>query len=327
MVRELNPDRRHGVERMTRVAFGARGADGSGFCPPGITCERAELRGQFTQLPLTFMVEFDGPTVVVEAEYLVEVLDATLARQLLDHYAVLLDDALRHPDQRIGELQVMGAADREWLRAVAAGDEFHTPAKTLTELVEAQVARTPDAVALVYEGRHYSYRELNESANRVAHWLIEKGIGAEDRVAVLLDRSPELVITALGVIKAGAIYLPVDPTYPEDRLTFILSDSDPKLVLREPVTGLDRYRSDNPTDTDRVRALSPQSTAYLIYTSGSTGLPKGCRYRIGRSPSTSCGSPTSTTSTIASGCYRSRRRASTCRWARSSACWPAAGGW
>ncbi|MFV1363834.1 amino acid adenylation domain-containing protein [Mycolicibacterium elephantis] len=275
VVRELNPDRRHGVERMTRVAFGARGADDAGFHPPGITCERAELRGQFTQLPLAFMVEFAGPEVVVEAEYLIEVLDATLARQLLDHYAVLLDDALRNVDQPIGELQLMGSADLDWLRTVSAGDEFHTPAKTLTELVESQVARTPEAVAVVYEGRHYSYRELNESANRVAHWLIEQGIGAEDRVAVLLDRSPELVITALGVIKAGAIYQPVDPTYPEDRLTFILSDSDPKLVLREPVTGLDRFGTDNPTDADRVRLLSPDNTAYLIYTSGSTGLPKG----------------------------------------------------
>ncbi|BBY83018.1 amino acid adenylation domain-containing protein [Mycolicibacterium pulveris] len=275
VVRELNPDRRHGVERMTRVAFGARGADGAGFNPPGITCERAELRGQFTQLPLAFMVEFDGPNVVVEAEYLLEILDATLARQLLDHYAVLLDDALRDTDRPISELQLMGPADLEWLRVVSAGDEFQTPAKTLTELVEVQVARTPDAVAVVYEGRRYSYRELNESANRVAHWLIEQGIGAEDRVAVLLDRSPELVITALGVIKAGAIYLPVDPTYPEDRLTFILSDSDPKLVLREAVTGLDRFRADNPTDADRVRPLGPDNTAYLIYTSGSTGLPKG----------------------------------------------------
>ena len=92
---------------------------------------------------------------------------------------------------------------------------------------------------------------------------------------MLLDRSPELVITALGVIKAGAVYLPVDPTYPEDRLNFILSDSDPKLVLREAVGELDGYPVSNPTGTERVRPFGPESTAYLIYTSGSTGLPKG----------------------------------------------------
>ncbi|SEH73972.1 mycobactin peptide synthetase MbtE [Mycolicibacterium rutilum] len=275
VVRELNPDRRHGVERMTRVTFGARGADSAGFRPPGITCERAELRGQFTQLPLGFMVEFDGSVIEIEAEYLVEILDAALVRQLLDHYVVLLDDALRRPDRAIVDLDVMGPADADWLRAVSAGEEFETAPSTMTALVEAQVARTPDAVAVVYEGRRYSYRELNESANRVAHWLIEQGIGSEDRVAVLLDRSPELVITALGVIKAGAVYLPVDPTYPEDRLTFILSDSDPKLVVREPITNIDHFSDSNPTDAERVRPLFPDSTAYLIYTSGSTGLPKG----------------------------------------------------
>ncbi|RAV12747.1 non-ribosomal peptide synthetase [Mycolicibacterium sp. GF69] len=277
VVRELNPDRRHGVERMTRVTFGARGADGDGFNPPGITCRRAELRGHLTQLPLGFMVEFDVPDagVVVEAEYLVEILDAPLVRQLLEHYGVLLDDALQRPDAAINELDVMGPDDVEWLRRVSAGEEFVTAPSTMTALVQAQVARTPDAVALVYEGRDYTYRELNESANRLAHWLIEQGIGTEDRVAVLLDRSPELVITALGVIKAGAVYQPVDPTYPEDRLTFILSDSDPKLVIREPVTDLDRHPTTDPTNAERVRELHPDSTAYLIYTSGSTGLPKG----------------------------------------------------
>ncbi|OBI80288.1 non-ribosomal peptide synthetase [Mycobacterium sp. E740] len=277
VVRELNPDRRHGAERMTRVTFGARGADGEAFCPPGITCSRGQLRGHLTQLPLGFMVEFDAPEagIVVEAEYLVEILDATLVRQLLTHYAVLLDDALQRPDHPIAELDMLGADDAEWLREVSAGPEFVTAASTMTALVEAQVARTPAAVAMVYEGRDYTYREVNESANRVAHWLIRRGIGTEDRVAVLLDRSPELVFTALGVIKAGAVYQPVDPTYPQDRLTFILSDSDPKLVLREPITDLDGLPATDPTDTDRVRALSAKNTAYLIYTSGSTGQPKG----------------------------------------------------
>lgn len=275
VVAEINPDRRHGVERMTRVTFGARGADGDGFNPPGITCERAELRSQFTQLPFGFMVEFHGAGIEVEAEYLVEVLDAGLARQLLEHYVVLLDSALANPELPISNLDVMGPAYTEWLRRVSAGEEFVTPATTLGSLVEQQADRTPDATAVVYEGRHYSYREINETANRFAHWVIEQGIGTEDRVAVLLDRSPELVITALGLIKAGAVYLPVDPTYPEDRLNFILSDSDPKLVLREAVSDLDGYPVSNPTDAERVRPLAPESTAYLIYTSGSTGLPKG----------------------------------------------------
>ena len=278
LVRESNPDRRHGADRMTRVSFGQREPEGAGFCPPGVRCERGELRGQFNQLPLSFMIELDragdGPSGgLVEAEYLVEVLDQQLVDQLLRHYAVLLDDALTEPDSALSACALMDTDDAEWLRRASTGENFETPAATLPALVTRRAVRSPDAVAVVYEGREYTYREIDEESNRLAHWLIGRGIGTEDRVAVLLDRSPELVITALGVLKAGAVYLPVDPTYPEDRLTFILGDADAKLVLREPVTGLSEYPATAPAEL--VRPLGPHNTAYLIYTSGSTGLPKG----------------------------------------------------
>ncbi len=274
LVRASNPDRRHGAERMTRVSFGQREPDGGGFSPPGVRCERAELRGHFSQLPLSLMIELPGADggAVVEAEYLVEVLDRGLVEQLLRHYAVLLDNALTHPDTTLSACGLMSEADAEWLRRVSSGEDFATPAATLPALVAARAARSPDAVAVVYEGRQYSYREIDEEANRLAHWLVEQGIGTEERVAVLLDRSPELVITALGILKAGAVYLPVDPTYPEDRLAFILGDAAARLVLREPVTDLAHYPANPP---ELIRPLRPDNTAYLIYTSGSTGLPKG----------------------------------------------------
>ncbi|MGZ4513225.1 MAG: amino acid adenylation domain-containing protein [Mycobacterium sp.] len=278
LVRESNPDRRHGADRMTRVSFGQREPDGAGFCPPGVRCERGELRGRFNQLPLSFMIELDRTADgsgggLVEAEYLVEVLDQQLVDQLLRHYAVLLDHALTNPDSALSACALMDADDAEWLRWASTGERFDTPAATLPVLVSRRAALAPDAVAVVYEGREYTYREIDEESNRLAHWLIEQGIGTEDRVAVLLDKSPELVITALGVLKAGAVYLPVDPTYPEDRLTFILGDADAKLVLREPITGLSRYPATAPAEL--IRPLRPHNTAYLIYTSGSTGLPKG----------------------------------------------------
>ncbi len=275
LVRASNPDRRHGAERMTRVSFGLREADGGGFSPPGVRCERAELRGHFSQLPLGLMIELDGAGrgAEVEAEYLVEVLDRPLVDQLLRHYGVLLDHALANPDTTLSACGLMSDADAEWLRDVSAGEDFSNPASTLPALVARRAAVTPDAVAVVYEGRQYSYREIDDEANRLAHWLIEQGVGTEDRVAVLLDKSPELVITALGILKAGGVYLPVDPTYPDDRLAFILDDAQAKLVLREPVTGLEDYPAAEPTEL--LRPLGPENTAYLIYTSGSTGLPKG----------------------------------------------------
>ncbi len=281
LVRESNPDRRHGAERMTRVSFGLREPDGGGFCPPGVRCARAELRGHLNQLPLGLMIELPGAapgsdgSALVEAEYLVEVLDRPLVEQLLRHYGVLLDNALADPDTALSACGLMSAADADWLRQVSAGEDFDTPASTLPGLVTRRAALTPDAVAVVYEGRQYSYREINDEANRLAHWLIGRGIGTEDRVAVLIDKSPELVTTALGILKAGAVYLPVDPTYPDDRLAFILGDADAKLVLREPVTDLAGYPASDPAPEELVRPLSPANTAYLIYTSGSTGLPKG----------------------------------------------------
>jgi mycobactin peptide synthetase MbtE len=278
VVREINPDRRHGAERLTRISFGFREPDGPGFCPPGVTCHRTELRSQITQLPLGFMVEFDPVGALVEVEYLVEIIEPALARQLLDHFAVLLDSALADPDTTVSRLDLFSPADAAWLHEVSLGERFQTAPATLPDLIEAQAARTPDAIAVVYEGRHHSYREINEAANQVAHWLIGQGIGAEDRVAVLLDKSPELIVTALGVAKAGGVYLPVDPTYPQDRLSFILSDCDAKIVVREPIgtiADLSGYSIADPVDADRVRPLTPDNTAYLIYTSGTTGLPKG----------------------------------------------------
>ncbi|ORV80978.1 non-ribosomal peptide synthetase [Mycobacterium interjectum] len=275
VVRELNPDRRHGAERMTRLSFGFREPDGGGFRPRGVACERYDLRSNLTQLPLGFMVEFESTGALVEAEHLLEILDPALARQMLEHFAVLLDDALAQPDKPLAALALLDGADADWLREVSRGEVFDTAPKTLAELVSEQAARTPDAVAVVYEGRRLTYRAINEAANRLAHWLIERGIGSEDRIAVLLDKSPELVVTALGVAKSGAVYVPVDPGYPRERLEFILDDCDAKLVLRDPVGDLAGYRADDPADADRVRPLRPDNTAYLIYTSGTTGLPKG----------------------------------------------------
>lgn len=275
VVRELNPDRRYGVERMARVGFGVRESDGDGFNPPGIECRRTELRSQFAQLPLGFMVEFSGGEVEVEVEYLTEVIDAALARQLLKSFVVLLGDALSQPDRMLADLKLLDDAETAWLAQMSRGEHFASPAATLGDLVAAQAARQPDTTAVAYEGRHYSYRDINEAANRHAHWFAAQGIGAEDRVAVLLDKSPDLVITALGIAKAGAVYLPVDPEYPPDRIAYILTDADPKMVVRQPITATEDYSAADPEPSDLARPVGPDNTAYLIYTSGSTGLPKG----------------------------------------------------
>ena len=165
--------------------------------------------------------------------------------------------------------------------------------KCVHELFEQQVAKTPDAVAVVFEEESLSYAELNRRANQLAHYLRELGVRPDDRVAICVERSLEMIVALLAVLKAGGAYVPLDPAYPVERLRFMLADSEPvalltQSLLRElfarnqrctcrarhrPCRGVAR------TDRDQPRpgsiGLIPTHLAYVIYTSGSTGMPKG----------------------------------------------------
>lgn len=260
---------------LPRVSFVMSEGSATRFCPPGIHCERASFGGQVAPVPLGLTIETNPDGAEVVAQHLVDVLDERLTAQLLRHFSNLLDSALADPDGPLAGLDLMDGREAEWLREVSSGERFEAAPTTLGELMAARAAAHPDETALVFEGRHYSYRETNELANQLAHWMIRQGIGTEDRVAVLLDKSPDLIITALAIAKAGAVYLPVDPEYPAHRIAQILGDAQPKLVIKEPVTGIEQFDMREPADADRVRPLSPDNAAYLIYTSGSTGTPKG----------------------------------------------------
>ena len=152
---------------------------------------------------------------------------------------------------------------------------------------EQQAARTPDAVALVYEDVRLTYGELNRRANRLAHVLRERGAGPESVVGVLIDRSPDMVVAVYAVLKSGAAYLPLDPAYPAERIALMLADAGARLAVAgsayvpvvaaagaEPVE-LDPDREPEAPDTDPDSGVTGGHLAYVIYTSGSTGVPKG----------------------------------------------------
>ena len=183
---------------------------------------------------------------------------------------------------------------RETLGACDA-TAWPVPETTLPDLFEAQVARDPDAVALIFGTQSLDYGELNARANRLAHHLIGLGVGPESLVGVCLERSVEMVVALLAILKAGGAYVPLDPDYPAARLTQMLADAAPAVVLttsalqnRLPQTTFDHHArcaadaglartgpGHDPTDRDRTRPLRPLHPAYVIYTSGSTGTPKG----------------------------------------------------
>ncbi|MFG2847006.1 AMP-binding protein [Kitasatospora sp. NPDC048296] len=205
--------------------------------------------------------------------------------------------AASDPELPVGLVELVDEAERQRLIAAGTAPAVALPRTTLTELFQARAARTPDATALVCRGVEVSYAELNERANRLARLLIERGAGPEDLVALALPRSIELAVALLAVLKSGAAYLPIDPTWPAERIAHMLRDARPVVALAveataavlaeapaAPVLVLDRpeFRAEtaehpgtDPADADRRLPLLPEHPAYVIYTSGSTGRPKG----------------------------------------------------
>ncbi|MBC3502493.1 non-ribosomal peptide synthase/polyketide synthase [Pseudomonas sp. SWRI59] len=199
----------------------------------------------------------------------------------------LLQALTQTPDKPVDTLSILDpAARRQVLEAFNTTARDYPKGFTVHALVEAQAARTPQAAALVQDGQVLSYGELNRSANRLAHHLIERGVKVGDRVALCLPRTLERVLALLAVLKAGAAYVPIDPAYPAERIAYLLEDSAPALVLVEsatlalvgetPCVQLHRDAWQGAADSNpRVAGLDDRQLAYVIYTSGSTGQPKG----------------------------------------------------
>ncbi|TBN32824.1 amino acid adenylation domain-containing protein, partial [Pseudomonas sp. BGI-2] len=206
--------------------------------------------------------------------------------QALDSLAQTLE---RSPQRPVRQLNILPASERTLLLKTWNATEASCPDHLgIHHLFEAQVARTPEATALIFEGEKLSYGELNARANRLAHRLIEQGVGPDQRVAICVERSAAMVVGLMAILKAGGAYVPLDPAYPGDRLVYILADTAPVLVLADAagrqvlgealqsLTVLDPNEILMKADANfQVPGLTPRNLAYLIYTSGSTGQPKG----------------------------------------------------
>ena len=215
---------------------------------------------------------------------------------LVNRYVRLLEAAVTEPDQPIGRLNILASEERQKILVESNPHGKEIEQETLPALFEEQVSKYPEKIAAVYEEESVTYAELNKRANQLAHLLMDKGVGAEQFVALATPRSLDMVVGLLAVLKAGAAYLPLDPDYPIDRLTFMLQDAKPSCVLTSSsvaaslpgihsqqivmddlstLVELSRYSTENPLDSDRKQPILPLNTAYIIYTSGSTGVPKG----------------------------------------------------
>jgi non-ribosomal peptide synthetase component F len=192
------------------------------------------VKGESAKFDLTLHLQEASGALLGSIEYSTDLFDAETIERMSGHFHTLAEAAVRNPDRRITELVLLPRGERERLLVEWNDTAVDYPrGDCIHELFEAQVARTPEAAAVSFEGGRLTYGELNERADRLARRLRRLGVGAESIVGVLLERSAELVVSLLAVLKAGGAYLPLDPEYPAERLSFMLADSGARVLLTQ----------------------------------------------------------------------------------------------
>jgi amino acid adenylation domain-containing protein len=255
---------------------------------PGVELRLMEQITIFTAFDLSLNVIDSGKELVIDCDYSTDLFEEATARRLLGVYETVLRAIAENPSTETGRVPLLTEPERNQLLVEwnDTGDGYAGDA-CIHRLIEAQAARTPDAIALVCGAERLTYRELDQQANRLANHLIDMGVMPETLVGVCLQRTPRMMISLIAILKAGGAYVPLDPSYPRQRLAFMMEDARIRLTVTEralapvlPETplntinldtiNLDGFAVDAPT-----AALSPDNLAYVIYTSGSTGRPKG----------------------------------------------------
>jgi amino acid adenylation domain-containing protein len=259
------------------------------FEPEGIRC--AEISHEKGWAKFDVLVGMSERTTGLNTtwEYSTELFKPSTVHRMMEHYRTLVESAGANPDRPISRLSMLSESERAKVLVSWNAHADPLPERdSIKQLFEEQVARTPDADAVIFGDGRLTFDELNRRANRIAALLRDRGVGPGTLVGILMEKSLDLVPAVLGVVKAGGAYIPLDPMYPSDRIEFMVADADPKLVLTHekhltalPGTGAAMLALDAPgvlngtSDQNPPTVAGPDDLAYIIYTSGSTGQPKG----------------------------------------------------
>ncbi|MBV9774490.1 MAG: amino acid adenylation domain-containing protein, partial [Gemmatimonadetes bacterium] len=289
LVEELAPERSLQHTPFFQVAFTFQNTARGELRMGGLRVESLETRSEPAKFDLTLMLSEEEDRVAGGLSYRAELFDASTIDRMAEHLGALLRGMAEHPDLPLSGVEIIAPAERQRMLEEWSAAEPHYPRELCVhELFAEQARRTPDAVAVVFAGEALTYAELDRRANRLANHLVRLGVGPDVKVGLCLERSLELVVGILGVLKAGGAYLPLDPVYPPERVGFMLGDSGAALVLIQEAlrdhlpegtatlaldTGWDAVAAESDR-TPRVE-VTPEHLCYVIYTSGSTGLPKG----------------------------------------------------
>uniref|UniRef100_UPI000B2E34AF amino acid adenylation domain-containing protein n=1 Tax=Rhodococcus ruber TaxID=1830 RepID=UPI000B2E34AF len=297
LVEVLNPARSTARHPLFQVGFSFQNQQRTELELAGLTVAPIDLEGGTSQFDLHLIVsdryDEQGAPAGMDAilTFATDLFDECTARAVAERFRQLLRALVQAPDVPVGEHPVLLAREEHDVLA-AWNDTAHETgaAATLVDLFDEQVRRDPGAVALVYEGAAVTYGEFDARVNRLARHLIAQGVGPEDRVALIVRRTPELVVGMYAIAKAGGAYVPLDPDQPAERNAYILDTAAPTCVVTVaadridvpgvPVVELDRVDLSGLPDTpvtgaERRAPLRSANTAYVIFTSGSTGRPKG----------------------------------------------------
>jgi len=287
LVEALHPDRTINRNPLFQVMFVFQNFPRQKLELPGLVLQEIELEGGLAKFDLTLEI-IDLESLHCTFEYDSDLYDASTIERMAGHFARLVEGAIAAPDDKIAKLPLLSAGEIQQLAEWNETESDYSREQTIHAAFEEQAARTPEKTALICEEKRLSYRELNQLANRFARNLIRKGVKPATLVGVSQQRSLEMVISLLGILKTGAAYVPLDPFHPEQRLRFLVEDSQVNFVVtsREFV-GLFQKREVDIIEFDLEslsaeedaanpsRTLAAENRAYLIYTSGSSGVPKG----------------------------------------------------
>ncbi|MCP4661388.1 MAG: amino acid adenylation domain-containing protein, partial [bacterium] len=287
LVDELQPQRDPSLHPLFQVMFVLQNTPRSAFGSSELTLTPLTTERSTATFDLTLSLQENADGLSGSIEYSTDLFDEVTIDRMAGHLRSLLAGIAGRPDERLSDHPLLNSAEKHQLRSEwnDTRDGF-SESLSLRERIERWAERTPDAPAVVFDDRRLSFRELDRRANQLAHSLRARGVGPEVLVGICVERSVEMVVAVLGVLKAGGGWLPLDPQYPRERLAFMLEETRVPVVLTQErllgtlpeheaqVVCLDRavavHGEGNPVD-----GVRPECVAYVIYTSGSTGRPKG----------------------------------------------------
>ncbi|MGD9488077.1 MAG: amino acid adenylation domain-containing protein [Calditrichaceae bacterium] len=290
LVEAVNPNRALNHSPLFQVMFVYNNTPENAVTLPGLEVSLIDIESRTSKFDIIMNLTETENILQGKLEYNTDIFNRDTMERFIEHFKVLIDGILINPLSKISDLPMLTGEEFRYLTTVLSKPEaWYDSEKFVHELFEAQAEKSPQAIALIADQNQLSYEELNTRANCLARYLIRKGVLPGTFVGVSVNRTPDLIIGILGILKAGGTYLPLDPGYPKERIRFMLEDSSAKFVLTQ-----ERIAKTFPTsqcelicldsrwpDISKENSRNPEINltkdlpAYIIYTSGSTGTPKG----------------------------------------------------